>query len=263
MPSASTLKQPLASSPPEKVKKNESETSKHEESDDDRGPGRYVPETDTEDEPIHSLGNSKCLGTEESLMVNMMDLDIIGGTNGKSANEKLTNETTGRGQSTNEQSTNRTSDTVHSTTVAGGGQNFCFVCKQAHFKIARHFKTHLKDNADIAKALSLPVGSRSRKELLEKLRNKGNFIHNNEVLKKGSGSLKVKRRTKGEFNYEYCIYCMGMFLRPELWRHMKRCSSNPKDNHGHREPRIQGRKRVLGLASVVKSVTQSTSQWTS
>lgn len=72
-------------------------------------------------------------------------------------------------------------------------------------------------------------------------------MHNNEVLKKGSGSLKVKRRSKGEDNrYEYCIHCRGMFLRSELWRHMKRCSSKP-EIHEH-----QGQKRVVGLASAVK-----------
>ncbi|KAG1934044.1 hypothetical protein F2P79_020181 [Pimephales promelas] len=40
-----------------------------------------------------------------------------------------------------------------------------------------------------------------------------------------------------------------MFLRPELWRHMKR--SKPGDNE-------HGRKRVLGLAAVVKSACSST-----
>lgn len=41
--------------------------------------------------------------------------------------------------------------------------------KSQVFKIARHFKTHIKENSDIAKALSLPVRSKTRKELLEKL----------------------------------------------------------------------------------------------
>ncbi|XP_042610359.1 uncharacterized protein LOC122143828 [Cyprinus carpio] len=78
-------------------------------------------------------------------------------------------------------------------------------------------------------------------------------MHNNEVLKNGSGSLKVKRKAKGDVkNYEYCIHCKGMFLRTELWRHMKRCSDEHGDSERH------GRKRVIGLAALVKSACSST-----
>ncbi|XP_013855169.1 uncharacterized protein LOC106510978 [Austrofundulus limnaeus] len=127
------------------------------------------------------------------------------------------------------------------------GQNFCFVCKKAQFKIARHFKTHEKEDPDIAKALSFPSGSKQRKDLLEQLRNRGNFLYNNDVLKKGRGSLKVKRAAKSEKKYEYCIHCKGMFLRKELWRHMRRCSCKPE------EEQHSGKKRVLSLAAIIKS----------
>ncbi len=64
--------------------------------------------------------------------------------------------------------------------------------------------------------------------------------------------VKVKRTAKGDYKkYEYCLHCKGMFLRAELWRHMRRCPSKPK-HHDH-----QGRKRVLGLAAVVKSTCSS------
>lgn len=133
------------------------------------------------------------------------------------------------GITVNETSTNPTG----STSIAKKGMNFCFVCKKTQFKIAWHFRVNAKENADIAKALSFPAGSKCRKQWLEKLWNKGNFMHNCEVLKDGAGSLKVKRRAKGDFkNYEYCVLCKGMFLRAELWRHMRRCFSNLKE-HDH------------------------------
>lgn len=72
-------------------------------------------------------------------------------------------------------STDKTSE--DKTTVSTGGQNFCFVCQKPVFKIARHFRTHIKEDSDIAKALGLPVRSKTRKELLEKLRNRGNSMH--------------------------------------------------------------------------------------
>ncbi|KAK0140187.1 hypothetical protein N1851_022885 [Merluccius polli] len=163
-----------------------------------------------------------------------------------SMNCNVTDDTLDTGQSC--------TNTIPSTSVVRAGQNFCFLCKQFHFKIARHFKTHIKENHDIAHALSLPAGSATRKKLLENLRNRGNFEYNRDVLKKGSGQLKVKRSSKKVEckKYEHCIHCKGMFLRPELWRHMRRCNSKPEQQER------QGRKRVLGLASAIQSACSST-----
>lgn len=140
---------------------NQEETDTSGDSDEEQDP-EYIPdsESDTDDNP-----------TDVSLFV-----DTITPVN------------------TIEKSTDTTSE--DKTAVSSGGQHFCFVCQKPVFKIARHFRTHIKKDSDIAKALSLPVRSKTRKEYLEKLRNRGNFMHNNEVLKNRSGSLKVKRRLK-------------------------------------------------------------------
>ncbi|XP_073804165.1 uncharacterized protein si:cabz01015814.1 isoform X2 [Danio rerio] len=140
------------------------------------------------------------------------------------------------------------SDSVSSSKgiTTRGGENFCFVCGKPQIKIARHFIVHKRDNAEIARALSLPAHSKKRKELLQMLRNKGNFMHNNEVLKKGSGALKVKRHSvkQASNKYTYCVYCRGMFIRQELWRHMRNCSA--KRDH-------QETLGALGLAEVAKA----------
>ncbi|KAG1927848.1 hypothetical protein F2P79_023962 [Pimephales promelas] len=81
---------------------------------------------------------------------------------------------------------------------------------------------------EIAEALSLPAKSKKRKQLLEKLRNRGNFNHNNKVLKKGE----------------------GMFLRNELWRHMRGCKSKPAKT----DKATEGRQRVLTIAAVAKQM---------
>ena len=146
------------------------------------------------------------------------------------------------------------SETQTSSTLAKAWQNFCFVCGEPQSKISRHFKVHAKEDMDIAKALSLPAKSKIRKQLLEKLRNRGNFNHNNNVLKKGEGTLKVKRRAfkntgSTQKTYEYCLYCKGMFLRNELWRHMRGCKSKPAKI----DKATEGRQRVLTIAAVAKS----------
>lgn len=113
------------------------------------------------------------------------------------------------------------SETQTSPTLAKAGQYFCLVCGEPQSKISRYFKVHAKEDMDKAKALSLPAKSKKKKQLLEKLRNRGNFNHNNNVLKKGEGTLKVKRRAfkntgSTQKKYEYCLYCKGMFFRKEL-----------------------------------------------
>lgn len=67
--------------------------------------------------------------------------------------------------------------------------------------------------------------------MLEKLRNKGNYEHNQEVMRNQGGTLKVKRRqgpskiSVDTKMHGHCTYCKGMFVHRELWRHSQRCPS--------------------------------------
>ncbi|XP_057692100.1 uncharacterized protein LOC130915906 isoform X1 [Corythoichthys intestinalis] len=142
-------------------------------------------------------------------------------------------------------------------------KNYCYVCKKAQSKISRHFKKHEKEDLDIARALSLPKNSKERKMLLDKLRNKGNYEHNQEVINSHSGSLKVRRRagsskvSENSKRYVHCTYCKGMFLRKELWRHTKRCPLKKKTEDHQRS-------KVLSLADMAESTschTISTGVW--
>ncbi|CAL8257366.1 unnamed protein product [Arctogadus glacialis] len=124
--------------------------------------------------------------------------------------------------------------------------NYCFICKKPRTKFARHLKRHAHQNADVAKALSLAPSSCERKNILEKLRNLGNFSHNTEVKATGSGALKVKRESKTSNvseAYDFCTHCKGMFSRRELWKHMKRCLLNSAMT----EETSAGRKKGLNM----------------
>ncbi|KAK3560818.1 hypothetical protein QTP86_019507 [Hemibagrus guttatus] len=129
-------------------------------------------------------------------------------------------------------------------------KNYCYICGKPQSKISRHLKKHMAE-VEVAKALSFPKNSKERKVLLEKLRNKGNYQHNTDVEKKGTGMLKVRRkpaRTCDSKEFVHCMYCKGMFVRKDLWRHVKRCSLKPGDLNEH-----HGRARVLGLAAMAES----------
>lgn len=131
-------------------------------------------------------------------------------------------------------------------------KNYCFICGKPQSKISRHLRTH-KENAEIVYVFSLPEDSKERKVLIEKMRNKGNFRHNTAVLQSGQGPLKVKRKPKARAvagTFINCMYCQGMFLRKQLWKHVRTCSCKPENTDLEKPP---GRTKVLGLALANKS----------
>ncbi|KAI4905088.1 hypothetical protein NFI96_016806, partial [Prochilodus magdalenae] len=130
-------------------------------------------------------------------------------------------------------------------------QNFCFVCGKACSKISRHLKVHRQENFEIASAFKLRKSSKERRHILEVLRNRGNYKHNNRVFSKGSGVIKAKRKPKEDDidtqKFEYCMYCKGLYMRKELWKHMRRCTSNPD-----RDTLKSTKTQVLGLAAMAQ-----------
>lgn len=105
-------------------------------------------------------------------------------------------------------------------------KNYCFVCGVGVYKISRHFLRHADEEPDIAEAMALPKHSKERKKLLDVLRNRGNYKHNQEVLRNNSGELKMKRQPRTQFSAKEvmnCPYCKAMFILKEMWRHVARC----------------------------------------
>lgn len=150
----------------------------------------------------------------------------------------------------------RTKHTDETTDDKAGvnGINYCYVCQKPQSKLARHLEIH-KTETEVMEALSFPKRSVKRRRLLEKLRNRGNFQHNVDVLKNGTGQIKLKRTSK-QSKFIHCVYCKGMFSRKELWRHSRRCHFMPEQASGG-----SAKPKVLGLATTAQSVfSESISQ---
>ncbi|GLD59403.1 uncharacterized protein AKAME5_001140500 [Lates japonicus] len=98
-------------------------------------------------------------------------------------------------------------------------KNYCYVCGKAQTKISRHLFTHRHEESDIAAVFALRRKSKERKRQLGKLRNRGNYKHNQEVLKTRRGKLKVIQLRSDMPNatqrFAPCIYCKGMYTRKE------------------------------------------------
>lgn len=108
-------------------------------------------------------------------------------------------------------------------------KNYCYICGKSAIKISRHLFTHRNEEPDIAEVFALPLYSKERSRLLDKLRKKGNYRHNVEVLKTSCGELRVNRQTHnmptGVQDFALCLYCKGLYMRTDLRRHMQRCAS--------------------------------------
>ncbi|XP_030218994.1 uncharacterized protein LOC115548476 [Gadus morhua] len=111
-------------------------------------------------------------------------------------------------------------------------RQFCLYCGSSFLKIVKHLERKHKKELEVAKALSFPKGSKQRRVHLECLRNKGNFAHNAEVLKTGTGKLVARKQPREESqaqDYMHCLYCQGLFMKRTMWRHFQICKFKPVD----------------------------------
>ncbi len=135
-------------------------------------------------------------------------------------------------------------------------KHYCLYCGKPHSKIAKHLERKHMEIKDVAYAFSFPVRSKDRKVLLDQLRNKGDFKHHVKVLEKGTGQLVTWKQPSNKASVEDylpCIYCYGMFVKKELWKHQSSCGSKKScmtDNETNKRTRVQSRAaRLLPIAA--------------
>ncbi|CAN9509392.1 unnamed protein product [Ophioblennius macclurei] len=105
-------------------------------------------------------------------------------------------------------------------------KHYCVFCRRPQVKIARHMLRKHADEQEVIAASVLPPGSKQRQLLLEHLRCRGNYLHNIEVIRQGSGEIVPSRQPSEEVdarNYLPCPLCLGFFLRADLWKHQVSC----------------------------------------
>lgn len=111
--------------------------------------------------------------------------------------------------------------------------NYCLYCQNSFPKIARHLLSVHKDELDVKAVLDLPKRSSSRLEAVEIIRNRGNYLHNVEVIDIGEGDIVFSRRTKNKDHSlegaSLCPHCMGLFQKDTVHRHAQRCPKKGTD----------------------------------
>lgn len=106
--------------------------------------------------------------------------------------------------------------------------NCCLFCGKYNTRISRHYTECHYRESEVARILSFPKRSLQRKQLWTKLVNRGNYEHNYEVIKEGSGMIVPKYRPREDEQKEAklyipCQFCFGTYKKEDLWKHQKRC----------------------------------------
>lgn len=107
----------------------------------------------------------------------------------------------------------------------------------------------------MAAALLLKKGSEERKKVLDKLRLKGNYHHNMNVLETGEGDLIVVRRpnaasaqTCKAVDFLACQHCLGFIRKKELWKHV--CPFKPDDMPTNKHQSVQAMSKVMMISAL-------------
>lgn len=102
----------------------------------------------------------------------------------------------------------------------------CLFCKKSFAKLPRHLETDHAEEEEVKEFMNHPKKSKARANLIELLRNKGNYLHNSDVLIKNSGDIITIRRPANEADvsdFLPCEFCFGYFSARKLSRHQKQC----------------------------------------
>lgn len=110
--------------------------------------------------------------------------------------------------------------------VRKGGKkmDFCFYCETAVLNFARHIRRIHSCEIEVQKILIEPCGSLKRRQLLDLLRKKGNFLNSTTVCK-------PVQSLRSATDLLPCDNCLGFFSSKLLWRHRQKCTQSKGKNH--------------------------------
>lgn len=137
-------------------------------------------------------------------------------------------------------------------------KNYCYFCSKPFSKLSRHLAMVHGDEDEVAVAFQHPKHSKERLKVWNRLKNKGNFAHNKDVLKTGKGFLAAVKRPKipvQDYEFVHCLYCQGLYISKGLFRHMKKCPEKIKNED---EPKVG--KRRLAFRCVLETLVPDISE---
>ncbi|XP_018312232.1 uncharacterized protein, partial [Mycetomoellerius zeteki] len=117
---------------------------------------------------------------------------------------------------------------VQNSKIKSTKRNCCVFCKKLQSQLARHLETVHGNELEVQKFAVLPKNNLERKEIINNLRKKGNFMFNTDI-EINNGELLVSRRPNENINktatdFAPCPKCCGYFAKHTLRHHVRKCS---------------------------------------
>lgn len=125
--------------------------------------------------------------------------------------------------------------------------NFCVYCHKKQLKLARHLELKHKNEDDVRKFVALPKKTIERRQIIEIIRKRGNYLFNTDS-KLNDGELIVSRRPNQKYSrhasyFIPCGNCKAFFAKNTLRWHYARCS---KTSSSKSRSVLVSSKRVIG-----------------
>ena len=108
----------------------------------------------------------------------------------------------------------------------GQKKNCCPYCCKLSTNCMKHIMSIHKHEYEVQLIESKPKRSQERAFLKERLRLKGNYKHNCNVIRQGFGEIIPVRSPSSPVDagdYVPCQFCLGFFVKKDLWRHCRDC----------------------------------------
>lgn len=92
-------------------------------------------------------------------------------------------------------------------------KNYCKFCGKAVCKLSRYIESAHITAEEVERITALPLKSRERRKLQEKVKREGNYLHNQKVIKTKKGHIMPQMRTASytptsrATNYLPCVHC--------------------------------------------------------
>ena len=128
--------------------------------------------------------------------------------------------------------------------------SWCLFCNEEFIKLPRHLQTAHKQEAEVEALMKLPKRSKEKDHALALLKNRGNYHHNMEVVKKGSGLFMVTRRPPpgqqiSHDDYVPCPQCFEFLQKQMFKRHVKEGCQKKKEFNSTRKLRQEAESMML------------------
>lgn len=128
----------------------------------------------------------------------------------------------------------------------------CIYCEKNVTNFTRHIIRNHSTEIDVARYISLPKGSESRKVLADNIRKRGNFLCNVgevELIKPVRRPNEYSKIVPDASNYLPCKHCYGLYKKKYLYRHEKNCKCIKTKHVGRNNAQADAQNILLAFSN--------------